>query len=824
MFSIVATETSVLTFVSVPGLAYRGDWFFLQLAMGYILGRVLVSIFLLPQYFKGNITSIYEILGSRFGKPVQKTASGIFLITRLFADGVRFLATAVVVQVVTGWPIWMAVLIIGVVTMVYTLSGGIRTVLWVDSFQFVLYLAGGAIVIFFILNSVEFSGWEPLLEAGKTRIFRFTTDNMFKDAWFFGSAFLGGILLSFASHGADYMMVQRVLTCGNLSSARKAMIGSGFFVFLQFAVFLMAGSLIWIYTGGVEMTKDRELSTFIVNHLPVGVRGILLAGVLSAAMSTLSSSINSLASSTIHDWMQKNISLKRSMTVSGVWAILLILLALFFDEGNTAVVVLGLKIASFTYGGLLSLFILSRSKKEFSIPVLIIGLLSSLGTVFFLQWLGVAWTWFIGIAVILNLLVVYGLHFAGLKKGIGMIAILLISGYVSYLSGQYQSGLEVLSKDDFVILKGKNVAVVVNQTSVDQNGDHLIKLAHENGVTIKAVFTPEHGFKGVAGAGEKVENGIEPLTGAPIYSLYGETKKPTSEMLKGIDILVFDMQDIGVRYYTYVSTLTLTMEAAAESGIPFMVLDRVNPLGSDILGPILGVEFSSFVGMHPIPVRHGMTLGELAQMINGESWLSYGIMADLTVIPYDGKINKEVREDAFNPPTSPNISNLETAWLYHGLCLLEGTNLSEGRGTDLPFILLGAPWLDNQKLYDELVKTKHPLDEFKIAEFTPLSIPAAKYPKYEGEKCLGLRINNLENPIDWTIKLLAIIKSLHPEQFKFLESNFIDKLYGSDGLRLSISENRNINILIENFQNHKGEFLQKREKYLIYDSLINQNK
>ncbi|HIG50898.1 MAG TPA: DUF1343 domain-containing protein, partial [Candidatus Marinimicrobia bacterium] len=642
MFSIVATETSVLTFVSVPGLAYRGDWFFLQLAMGYILGRVLVSIFLLPQYFKGNITSIYEILGSRFGKPVQKTASGIFLITRLFADGVRFLATAVVVQVVTGWPIWMAVLIIGVVTMVYTLSGGIRTVLWVDSFQFVLYLAGGAIVIFFILNSVEFSGWEPLLEAGKTRIFRFTTDNMFKDAWFFGSAFLGGILLSFASHGADYMMVQRVLTCGNLSSARKAMIGSGFFVFLQFAVFLMAGSLIWIYTGGVEMTKDRELSTFIVNHLPVGVRGILLAGVLSAAMSTLSSSINSLASSTIHDWMQKNISLKRSMTVSGVWAILLILLALFFDEGNTAVVVLGLKIASFTYGGLLSLFILSRSKKEFSIPVLIIGLLSSLGTVFFLQWLGVAWTWFIGIAVILNLLVVYGLHFAGLKKGIGMIAILLISGYVSYLSGQYQSGLAVLSKDDFVILKGKNVAVVVNQTSVDQNGDHLIKLAHENGVTIKAVFTPEHGFKGVAGAGEKVENGIEPLTGASIYSLYGETKKPTSEMLKGIDILVFDMQDIGVRYYTYVSTLTLAMEAAAESGIPFMVLDRVNPLGSDILGPILDVEFSSFVGMHPIPVRHGMTLGELAQMINGESWLSYGIMAELTVIPYDGTINKEV--------------------------------------------------------------------------------------------------------------------------------------------------------------------------------------
>ena len=184
-------------------------------------------------------------------------------------------------------------------------------------------------------------------------------------------------------------MVQRVLTCGNLSSARKAMIGSGFFVLLQFAVFLLAGSLIWIYMGGIAMDKDRELSSFIVNHLPVGVKGILLAGVLSAAMSTLSSSINSLASSTIHDWLKKEVSLKWSIIVSGVWAILLILIALIFDEGDTAVVVLGLKIASFTYGGLLSLFVLSRSSKTFSTKQLIIGLLGSLGIVFLLQYLDV---------------------------------------------------------------------------------------------------------------------------------------------------------------------------------------------------------------------------------------------------------------------------------------------------------------------------------------------------------------------------------------------------------------------------------------------------
>ena len=815
MFSIVATETSVLTFVSVPGLAYRGDWFFLQLAMGYILGRVLVSIFLLPQYFKGNITSIYEILGSRFGKPVQKTASGIFLITRLFADGVRFLATAVVVQVVTGWPIWMAVLIIGAVTMVYTLSGGIRTVLWVDSFQFVLYLTGGAIVIFFILNSSEFSGWEPLLEAGKTRIFRFTTDNMFKDAWFFGSAFLGGILLSFASHGADYMMVQRVLACSNLSSARKAMIGSGFFVFLQFLIFLLAGSLIWLFTGGVEMTKDRELSTFIVDHLPIGIRGILLAGVLSAAMSTLSSSINSLASSTIHDWMQKNISLKRSLIVSGVWAILLISLALLFDEGNTAVVVLGLKIASFTYGGLLGLFILSCSNKKFTTPVLIFGLLSSLGTVFFLQWLGVAWTWYIGAAVVLNLAVVHGLHYLGWKRGFGFAVILFITGYFSAVGGQYQNGLEVLSEDGFSVLKGKNVAVVVNHTSVDYHDDHLIKLAHDEGVRIKAVFSPEHGFKGVVGAGEKVDNGFENLTGAPIYSLYGKTKKPTSEMLKGIDILIFDMQDIGVRYYTYVSTLTLAMESAAENGIPFIVLDRVNPLGHEVEGVILEMEFASFVGMHPIPVRHGMSVGELAQMINGESWLENGMKADLNVIAYKGKIDEKVKAHAFNVPPSPNMPNVETAWLYQGLCLLEGTNLSEGRGTDLPFKLFGAPWLDNKALADKLQKYSSTGDKYEITSFTPKSIPAAKFPKYEGEECKGIRIVTLENPLIWTIHLLQILQDQHPEKFKFLDTNFIDKLYGSDRLRLANEKDITAEKLLASDTTYT-QFIELRKKYLIY--------
>jgi len=211
-----------------------------------------------------------------------------------------------------------------------------------------------------------------------------------------------------------------------------------------------------------------------------------------------------------------------------------------------------------------------------------------------------------------------------------------------------------------------------------------------------------------------------------------------------------------------------------------------------------------------------MSMGELAKMINGESWLASGIVADLTVIPYEGKINQKVKEEAFNPPPSPNMSNFETAWLYQGLCLLEGTNISEGRGTDSPFKLIGVPWLDNQKLFDQLVKNKHPLDDFELAEFTPQSIPAAKYPKYKNENCFGLRIHHLENPLEWTIQLLTIIKSIYPEEFKFMESNFIDKLYGSDRLRLSIENNKNIDLIINHFNKYEDNFNEIRSKYLIY--------
>ena len=409
MLSIVATETSVLTFISVPGLAYRDDWFFLQLAIGYIIGRVIVSFFLLPQYFKSGVNSIYEIIGHKFGPEIQKVASGIFLITRVLADGVRFLATAVVVQVITGWSLTLAVIVIGAVTLIYTLSGGIKTVVWVDSIQFILYLFGGVASIFILLNYIDQSLFEAisaLSGQGKLDIFNWKGD-LLREPYLFISALLGGALLSFSSHGVDYMMVQRVLGTKDLDSAKKAMIGSGIFVFIQFGVFLLVGSLIFVLMGAVELERDREFTSFIVNYLPIGLKGVLLAGVLSAAMSTLSSSINSLASSTVTDWLGGNQSIQKSQIISLIWGLVLIGIALLFDESDSAIVIVGLKIASFTYGGLLGLFLLSKINRKFHPISLVTGLIASFLIVFYLNQIGIAWTWFIGVAVVVNFTVTH---------------------------------------------------------------------------------------------------------------------------------------------------------------------------------------------------------------------------------------------------------------------------------------------------------------------------------------------------------------------------------------------------------------------------------
>jgi SSS family transporter len=412
MLSIVASETSVLTFVSVPGLAYRGDWTFLQLAIGYIIGRILVSMILLPMYFKHGVSSIYQVIGIRFGPEMQKVASVVFLVTRTLGDAIRFLAAGVVVQVVTGWSLPLSVVIIGTVTLVYTLSGGIKAVVWLESFQFGLYLLGGLLSIAFIVHSLGTPLPEllaSLAQAGKLKIINPDPHIFTKPFAFFGAVF-GGMLLSLSSHGVDHMMVQRVLGCRNLESARKAMIGSGIFVFFQFSVFLLAGSMIYLFMHGAPMQKDREFAFFIVHYLPAGLKGLLVAGVLSAAMSTHSSAINSLASSTVNDILGSKTSLFASRMISLAWAVVLIIIALMFDESNEAIVMLGLEIASFTYGGLLGLFLLSRSGKAFHPPSLIVGLIASMAVVFLLKFLGLAWTWYITISVLVNIIITAGIE------------------------------------------------------------------------------------------------------------------------------------------------------------------------------------------------------------------------------------------------------------------------------------------------------------------------------------------------------------------------------------------------------------------------------
>ena len=346
----------------------------------------------MPLYFSSNITSIYELIGERYNRNLQKLASILFLSTRVLADGVRFLATAVIVQVLTGWSLEISVLLIGFVTLLYSVSGGLKAILLIDSIQFLIYFSGGLIVVLFILFSDSFTGFHNLFQQEKLDVFKIVTDNFIYDSLFIINAFVGGVLLSFASHGVDYMMVQRVLSCENLKSAQKAMIGSGFFVLLQFSIFLFAGSLIWEYIGGVPLPKDREFSTFILEYLPLEVRSIMVVGVLSAAMSTLSSSINSLASSTVIDVFKNKLSLYQSRLISVFWAFILILIAIVFDETDEALVYVGLRIASITYGGLLGIFLIHHINDKINSSQIVIGLFGSIITAIILLKLGIAWT------------------------------------------------------------------------------------------------------------------------------------------------------------------------------------------------------------------------------------------------------------------------------------------------------------------------------------------------------------------------------------------------------------------------------------------------
>jgi SSS family transporter len=375
-FSIVATETSALTFISVPAAAYTSGLWILQLTLGYLVGRIAIAALLLPGYFRGDLTTAYELLESRFGDLTRRFASLIFMVTRALGDSVRIFAAAIPITLITGVPYWQSILLTGLLTLIYTYFGGLRAVVWIDVIQFALYLFGGAAALFILLRLVP-GGWEGILgparEAGHLTIFQF--DGGFSDARWILTGLVGGAFLSMASHGVDHLIIQRLLAARSLGHARKAIIGSGVIVIAQFVLFLFIGLALFAhYKGRVFAAADEVFPQFILEGLPPGISGLIIAGILAAAMSTISSSLNSLASATTHDLYAQItrrqddeahlLRMGRRFTLA--WAAILIGGAILFQllAGDTPIIVVALQIASFTYGGLLGGFLLGSLSRR----------------------------------------------------------------------------------------------------------------------------------------------------------------------------------------------------------------------------------------------------------------------------------------------------------------------------------------------------------------------------------------------------------------------------------------------------------------------------
>ncbi len=391
-FSVVATETSTLTIIGVPAVAYGGTMTFLQLTGGYLVGRIAVSLLFLPRYFKGEMNTAYAYLGKRFGDRMRSTASVTFMVTRLLADGVRLFATAIPIKVITdsagmsfmGAPVsyGQIILLLGIITAIYTMVGGIRAVIWIDVVQMALYLLGGLLCAILLVNGLPENWFQMAAQEGKFTVIDLGLGGSFTDLitqpYVALTAVIGGGVFSMASHGTDQLIVQRLLTCRNLKDSQRALVGSSVLVALQFALFLIVGVLLWIHYGGVSPQElglsrgDEVFPRYIIEGLPAGISGLLLAGILAAAMSTLSSSLNSLASSSMLDLVERSVKrtisearrLLFSRALTLFWAGLFIVFASLFENTENPVVELGLAIASFTYGGLLGGFLLGIIVKE----------------------------------------------------------------------------------------------------------------------------------------------------------------------------------------------------------------------------------------------------------------------------------------------------------------------------------------------------------------------------------------------------------------------------------------------------------------------------
>ena len=374
-------------------------------------------------------------------------------------------------------------------------------------------------------------------------------------------------------------------------------------------------------------------------------------------------------------------------------------------------------------------------------------------------------------------------------------------------------GVEALAASTPPVLRGKRVGLITNQSGIDRTRRSTIDImAASTDYRLVALFSPEHGIRGTAREGDKVGDQRDSTTGLPVYSLYGATNKPTPAMLDSVDALVFDIQDVGVRQYTYESTLAKGMEAAKEKGIPFVVLDRPNPVGGDIIeGGILDTAFRSFVGIYPMPSRHGLTIGELARYFNGV----FGIGADLTVVPMSGW-----RRDMWGDETglpfvapSPNLPRIEAIISYPGTVYLEGTNLSEGRGTDFPFEQTGAPWLNADRLVD-LLNARH-VPGVRFERVTIDVRPDAR--KYPGMRIPGVRFIVTDRaqyrPIETTLMLIDAVRFLQPDDFKWGGS--FDRLAGTSELRAHIDA-RTLPELLLQWRKEDDAFREARAPYLLY--------
>lgn len=384
-FSIVASETSTLTFISIPGLAYKSNMFFLQLVFGYFIGRLLVSVIFIPAYYKGDLETAYDFLGKRFGLSLRKFTSTVFITTRVLASGVRLFATAIPVHIITGWSYPVSILVIGLFTLIYTYVGGLKAVVAMDVVQLFIYLGGAIISMYIILHGLP-NGFDDVIAfaspENKFAIFNLDFGNNFLDFIYSPYTLIGGLLggtfLTMASHGTDQLLVQRLLGCRTKWDSQKALMLDASFIVLQFAFFLILGLCLYAFYGGVSLeqlglkSSDEIFPKFIIENLPTGISGIVIAGVLASAMGTLSSSISSLASSTYLDLFKasakekmdekKQIFWSRIFTL--VWGVVLIGGAMLFTSTKNPVVELGLKIASFTYGGLLGTFFLGLLFKK----------------------------------------------------------------------------------------------------------------------------------------------------------------------------------------------------------------------------------------------------------------------------------------------------------------------------------------------------------------------------------------------------------------------------------------------------------------------------